>query len=355
MIEASYQLQRPSFKLDVSFNLPARGVIALFGSSGSGKTTVLRCMAGLEQGAKGYLKLDGVVWQDKTANLPVHKRKIGYVFQDANLFEHLNVDQNIKYGWKRTPPTQRKITVQETVEWLGLSQLLERYPSELSGGQRQRVAIARALVTSPALLLMDEPLASLDLKSKEEILPYLEQLHNQLEIPIVYVSHAPAEVIRLADHMVLLDQGRVLAQGPTNELLTRTDLPLAHLDESAALVYGYVSEHEADYHLSHVEVEGQRLSVSLQDIELGEKVRMRVAARDVSISINKPNKSSISNAVKCETISLDPSKEKAKLIVKLRFGQQYLLAHITHKSADTLDLKPGQNVYAQVKSVALMS
>lgn len=355
MISANFQLNRDDFHLDVAFTMPETGVSALFGRSGSGKTTVLRCMAGLEPSARGTLTIGDKTWPNGQQTSAVHTRKVGYVFQDANLFEHLDVSKNLAYGWKRTPAHQRRINLDEAVEWLGLNDLLDRYPNELSGGQQQRVAIARALVTSPDLLLMDEPLSNLDIESKEEILPYLQSLHSRLQIPVVYVSHSPAEVIRLADHMVLLEQGQVLAQGPTNELLTRTDLPLAHLDESAALIHGRLIKHEKPYHLSYVEVQGQTLSISLQHKTIGERVRMRIAARDVSISNEAPRQSSISNVVACKIVSLDETKDQAKLIVKLSLGEQFLLAHITRKSAHTLSLTIGQEVYAQVKAVALMS
>ena len=206
--------------MNVDLNLPARGITAIFGTSGSGKTTLLRVLAGLELQARGRISLQGEVWQDSTQNLfkPTHQRGLGYVFQEASLFEHLNVADNLKFGFNRTPLAQRKLGWDQTIELLGISRLLARWPQQLSGGERQRVAIARALAASPQILLMDEPLASLDAGRKADILPYLERLQGELGIPILYVSHAIDEVARLADHLGLLVDGKVDASGPTNEL-----------------------------------------------------------------------------------------------------------------------------------------
>ena len=211
-IEARFRLDWPNFSLDVDLSLPVRGVTALFGHSGSGKTTVLRCIAGLERAPQGRLVVAGEVWQDTGRWVPTHQRPIGYVFQEASLFAHLTVMGNLRYGMKRTHGAPQA-GVDQAIALLGIGHLLDRKPGTLSGGERQRVGIARALVTSPRLLLMDEPLASLDLKRKQEVLPYLQRLHEELDIPVLYVSHAPDEVARLADHLVLLDEGQVRASG----------------------------------------------------------------------------------------------------------------------------------------------
>ncbi len=250
-IEARFQIAYSGFSLDVDLQLPGKGVTALFGHSGSGKTTCLRCVAGLERAPLGRLVVNGEVWQDSETAvfLPPHKRALGYVFQDANLFEHLSVERNLTYGMKRVPRDQHRVALKQATELLGIGHLLERMPVHLSGGERQRVGIARALLTSPRLLLMDEPLAALDLKRKAEILPYLERLHDELDIPILYVSHSPDEVARLADHLVLLDQGRSIASGPVVETLARTDLPLSHLEDAGVVIDGQVLEHNAGYGL----------------------------------------------------------------------------------------------------------
>jgi molybdate transport system ATP-binding protein len=225
-IHARFRLPYPAFTLDIDVDLPAGGVTAVFGRSGSGKTTLLRCIAGLEQTLDGSLIVNGETWQDGSYRRPVHQRALGYVFQEARLFPHLSVAANLDFGRRRIAESERRVSLAQVVELLGIAHLLERRPERLSGGERQRVAIARALATSPRLLLMDEPLAALDQARKQEILPYLERLHDELAIPVLYVSHSPDEVARLADHIVLMEDGRAVAQGPLTETLARVDLPL---------------------------------------------------------------------------------------------------------------------------------
>jgi ABC-type sulfate/molybdate transport systems ATPase subunit len=225
-ILARFRHGYPGFTLDVDLELPSRGITALFGHSGSGKTTLLRCIAGLERPSNGYLAIDGALWQDDASFLPTHRRPIGYVFQEASLFPHLSVQGNLDYGAKRCGCRPTSADFQKVIDLLGIGALLDRKPDRLSGGERQRVAIARALLTAPRLLLMDEPLAALDLARKNEILPYLERLHDELEIPVLYVSHAPDEVARLADHLVVMDGGSAVAQGPLADVLSRIDLPI---------------------------------------------------------------------------------------------------------------------------------
>ncbi|MGA7303844.1 MAG: molybdenum ABC transporter ATP-binding protein, partial [Rhodothermales bacterium] len=217
-IDARFHIERDAFDMDVDLSVPAYGVTALFGPSGCGKTTLLRAIAGLERHSGGFLKVGDSIWQDQDVFLPPHRRPIGYVFQEASLFPHLSVRGNLDYGKKRVPDSERLLPLDQAVALLGIEPLLERKPNSLSGGERQRVAIARALAVSPRLLLMDEPLASLDLQRKQEILPYIESLRRELEIPVIYVSHLPDEVARLADHMVLLEAGRVRASGSVQEL-----------------------------------------------------------------------------------------------------------------------------------------
>lgn len=247
-IQARFRLDYADFSLDVDLQLPGRGVTALFGHSGSGKTTLLRCVAGLERSDQGELTVNGERWQNSAQNLfvPPHRRPIGYVFQEANLFTHLSVRRNLEFGMRRVPAPQRRVALEQAVELLGIDHLLERMPDRLSGGERQRVGIARALLTSPRLLLMDEPLAALDLKRKSEILPYLERLHDELDIPVLYVSHSPDEVARLADHVVLLEQGRAIAQGELRETLARLDLPTAFSDDAGVVIEGEIAGHDAE-------------------------------------------------------------------------------------------------------------
>jgi molybdate transport system ATP-binding protein len=354
-IEVSFQLERPGFCLDASFHAPLKGVTALFGYSGSGKTTVLRCIAGLEKRAKGSLKVGSDYWQKNGFILAPHKRPIGYVFQESNLFQHLSVKNNLRYGQKRTPKARQKIDFQEAVELLGIDELLARHPAELSGGQKQRVAIARALLTTPQLLLMDEPLASLDITSKAEILPYLERLHDELSIPIIYVSHAPDEVVRIADRLVLMEQGRVIAEDEINRMLTRSDLPLAHLEEACAVINGKVLKHDRNFHLTYLRVPGGTVAVSYRDLPINHRVRVRILARDVSLALNPGEGSSITNIFPVRILAVDEMNDPAKALISLDMGGEHILANITRRSVHKLNIKQDKILYAHVKSVALMN
>jgi len=353
-IDLKFQLARRDFHLDVAFATGARGITALFGHSGSGKTTLLRCIAGLEKPDFGYFKIDDEIWQHDKFSLPTHRRDIGYVFQEANLFAHLSVTHNLDYAVKRQRTATKKISKQDVVDWLALAPLLGKMPRELSGGQRQRVAIGRALLTNPKLLLMDEPLASLDLTSKTEILPYLEKLHRELKLPVFYVSHSPDEVIRLADQIVLLAGGKMLASGGVNEILTRTDLPLAQLEEACACVDGEVIKHDSKYHLTYVRLKGGTVAISLRDTPLGDSVRVRISAKDVSVALAPQENSSISNAFPVRILEITQATDPAKVLLKLDMGGDHFLAQITRQSADNLQLSSDKIIYAQIKSVALM-
>ena len=344
-----------SFSLDIDVCLPGRGVTAIFGPSGSGKTSLLRSIAGLERAGEGYLSVNNEVWQDDSRGvfIPVHRRSIGYVFQDASLFNHLTVQGNLDYGFKRVPVTERRVLLQQTITLLGIESLLQRQPGTLSGGERQRVAIARALATSPKLLLMDEPLASLDDARKAEILPFLERLHESLEIPVLYVSHAPDEVARLANHLVLLDAGRVTATGPAYELMTRLDLPIAHGDSAAAIIDATVTSVDAAYHLSYAEFSGGRISLLNPCLVVGQRVRVRVQARDVSIALEQPRQTSVQNIFAVTVTSLSPDAP-GQVMLRLDAGGSAILARVTQKSVRALDLQAGTAAYAQVKGVALL-
>ena len=354
MIHARFSLVYPGFALNADIQLPARGITALFGPSGSGKTTLLRFIAGLERAAGGLLRVHDEVWQDGAKFLPVHRRRMGYVFQEASLFPHLSVRRNLEYGWQRIPAAERKVQLEQAVELLGLNKLIDRNDTaSLSGGERQRVAIARALLTSPRLLLMDEPLSSLDTASKQEILPYLERLHGELDIPVLYVSHALDEVARLADHLVLLEQGCVIASGALNDTLSRLDLPTAHLDDAGAVIAAKVAMHDEAYHLSRLDFSGGSLWVSKIERAAGEMVRARVLARDVSIATASPHGSSISNILAARVAEIQ-DEGPGRVNVRLTVGDEnVLLSRITRRSRDQLGLKVGMEVFAQVKSVAL--
>ncbi|WHZ12307.1 MAG: Molybdenum ABC transporter ATP-binding protein ModC [Burkholderiaceae bacterium] len=348
-------VQRPGFAVGVDLDLAAGKVTALFGPSGSGKTTCLRAIAGLERSARGLLAVGGEVWQDDARGLfmPTHRRALGYVFQEASLFAHLSVRQNIEYGMRRVAATERGVSLERAVRLLGIEPLLERGPGALSGGERQRVAIARALAASPRLLLLDEPLAALDAPRKMEILGYLEQLQNELGITVLYVSHAADEVARLAHELVLIDAGRVQASGATADLMTRLDLSLAHGDGAGAVVEATVTGHDPRYHLTHADCRAGPLCFALQDVAPGTRLRLRIQARDVSLTQSVQSGTSVLNILPA-TIAALADDGPGQVMVQLAAGGSPLLARITAKSADALALAPGRPVYAQIKGVAIL-
>ncbi|PKO74542.1 MAG: molybdenum ABC transporter ATP-binding protein [Betaproteobacteria bacterium HGW-Betaproteobacteria-15] len=353
------RLARGAFTLDLDLTLPGRGLTALFGASGSGKTTCLRVLAGLEPAASGRLSVGGELWQDSARGLFVapHQRALGYVFQEASLFDHLSVQDNIRFGYRRTPAAQRRYGWDHGLALLGIGHLLRRMPHELSGGERQRVAMARALATSPRVLLMDEPLAALDAPRKAEILPWLEQLHQKLDIPVVYVTHSADEVARLADHLVLLEQGRVMAQGPVLELMTRADLPLAHGDSAGTLVEAVTCGLQSDSDLCELRFDGGTLLLpQTRATPLPDRtpVRVRIQARDVSLSLVLPEQTSVLNCLPA-TVTEVSEDGPGQVLVGLRLGQETrLLSRISRLSCERLGIAPGLPVYAQIKGVAMV-
>jgi molybdate transport system ATP-binding protein len=358
MIEARFKLDYPGFTLDVDLSLPSSGVTALFGHSGSGKTTLLRAIAGLERVPGGRLVFDDEVWQAGDSFLPTHARPIGYIFQEASLFAHLTVQGNLDYGIKRSKYANERRPASTDfsgiIELLGIGHLLDRRPDRLSGGERQRVAIARALLRQPRLLLMDEPLAALDLTRKEEILPYLEQLHETLKTPLLYVSHAPDEVARLADHIVVLDGGRALASGPLTESLARLDLPIRLGEDAGVVLDGTVIERDENWHLARIGFAGGAVWVRDSGHPLGHRLRVRILARDVSIAREAILSTSIINTLQAEVIELADDTHPALTLVRLQVGASPVVARVTRRSACGLELKPGQVVWVQIKAVALI-
>ncbi|MBI5091895.1 MAG: molybdenum ABC transporter ATP-binding protein [Candidatus Hydrogenedentes bacterium] len=354
-IHARFKVNYPGFSLDVDLDLPGRGVTALFGESGSGKTTCLRAIAGLERTANTYLSVNGAVWQDDARGilLPAYRRPVGYVFQEVSLFEHLNVRRNLDYGVKRVPAAERRVSLAQVVDLLGIAHLLDRKPGTLSGGECQRVSIARALAVSPAVLLMDEPLAALDAKRKGEIIPYLERLHDELEIPVIYVSHSLEEVARLADFLVLLEEGRIVASGQAVDMMTRLDQTLAHGDSASALIIATVTSHDAGYHLTCVDFPGGALMLPYHPLQIGQRVRVRIQARDVSLTLEKQTGTSILNILPATVLALSDDSP-GQVIVALDAGGARMLARVTRKSVAALELIPGKAVYAQIKSVAIL-
>ena len=355
-IRVRFHLDRGTFALDLDLTLPGCGVTAFFGPSGAGKTTSLRAIAGLDHVPGGYLEVAGEVWQDDARGIfrPTHRRAVGYVFQDSNLFPHLSVRHNLDYG-RRRRPNAGTVDADHLIDLLAIRALLDRRPKTLSGGERQRVAVARALLAGPRLLLMDEPLASLDLNRKLEILPYLEQLHRELRIPVIYVSHAADEVMHLADHLVLLAEGRVAASGPLTETLTRLDLPGAFADEVGLVIEGTVGGGEPGYGLARVDVAGGSIWVIRPAEPVGRRLRIRIKARDVSLALGQPVGTSVLNSLPATVVALAGTAEAAQVFVRLDAGGTPLVARISRLSCDRLQLAPGGRVWAQIKAVAVLT
>ncbi len=353
-IAVRFRVERAGFSLDVDLTLPATGVTALFGASGSGKTTLLRCIAGLEHAPGGLLRIGNDCWQDEASFLPVHRRPVGVVFQDSALFPHLSVRRNLEFGMNRVPAAERRVSLDDAVALLGIGHLLDRGTDHLSGGEKQRVAIARALAVSPRLLLLDEPLAALDMQRKREILPYLERLHDALSIPVIYVSHAIDEVARLADHLVVLDNGRVFASGALTDVISRIDLPLRAGDDAGVVLEARIAERDAQWHLARAEFGGGSLWVRDAGVACGRRLRLRVLARDVSLALTRHADSSILNVLPGTVEALVPGSHPAMTLVRLDAGGVPLLARVTSRSADALALTPGKPVWIQVKSAAVI-
>lgn len=354
-LHARLHVVYPDFHLDVDLQLPGDGVSALFGPSGSGKTTCLRAIAGLQRARHAQVWFNGEVWQDEAGVfVPTHRRALAYVFQEASLFAHLSVRGNLEYGLKRSGGTADPATFGSTTALLGIEGLLGRMPDRLSGGERQRVAIARALLSRPKLLLMDEPLAAIDVARREEILPYLERLREELRIPIVYVSHSLDEVCRLADQLVMLDRGSVVASGPLVDTLARIDLPGAALDRASVVIEATVAATEQADHLTRLDFPGGTLWVPARGHTVGSGVRCRIDARDVSLTLDRQTGTSILNLVPATVVAVAQAQHPAQLLVRLDAGGSPLLAQLTRRSWDALVLEPGRSVWAQIKAVALI-
>ncbi len=351
VIHARLVLHRPGFVLDVDLQLPGRGVTALFGPSGCGKTTLLRCLAGLERAA-GSLHVNGDVWQDGTRWLPTHRRPLGYVFQESSLFPHLSVLGNLQYGQRRSSGTPQ-IDLEHVIDLLGIAPLLARKPDALSGGERQRAGIARALATNPQLLLMDEPLAALDYARKQEILPYLDRLQQELAIPIIYVTHSPDEVTRLASHLVMLDQGRVIANGTLADTLARLDLPLRLGEDAGVVIDARVGSIDEPWHLACIDFPGGQLWTRDPHLPAGTAARVRILARDVSLARDEPGRSSIQNVLHGRIDGIAGDEAPGLALVRVRVGATAILARVTRRSLAELRLNIGDPVWVQVKSVAL--
>jgi len=352
-IKLRSQLQRGDFKLDFELSIPETGITVLFGPSGSGKTTLLRMLAGLEQYDQTQMSWGDEVWQSDETFVPCYDRDIGMVFQTPRLFPHLNVRQNLRYGMTRAGNPASEYEFNELIRLLGLSSMLEREPASLSGGQQQRVAIARALLMQPSLLLMDEPLSALDAKNKAEILPYLERLHQELRIPLVYVTHDLTEMARLGDSLVLLDEGQVIAAGPMSSLLTDPDLPLANRQDACMQFDLPVVSSDREYGLCELRFNDRvNLEFACTSSTPGSLRRVLIQAEDITLS-NKRHKTSALNQIPVfvrESWSVGSSHEHVLLET---IGDQLLIARITRKSARELGIEVGSTLIASVKTSAL--
>ncbi|HTR58126.1 MAG TPA: molybdenum ABC transporter ATP-binding protein [Casimicrobiaceae bacterium] len=354
MIDVDVTRRLGAFGVDVAFRAEAP-VVGLFGRSGSGKTSVVNMLAGIARPQRGHIVVNGQTLFDAERGIDVapERRRLGYVFQDDLLFPHLDVEENLLYGFHRAPRAERVIEPGHVIELLGLGSLLDRLPAALSGGEKQRVAIGRALLAQPRLLLMDEPLASLDLKRRDEVLRYIELLRDDLHIPIVYVSHSVAEITRLADTMVLLSEGRALAVGDVDEVMGRIDLrPQTGRFEAGAVIDTVVAAHDVDYGLTTLHFDGGELSVPNVEALVGERVRVRIRARDVALALARPQGLSIVNVLEGSVAAI--ADDGGPIVeLQLQVGAARLQARITRRSRDELRLSEGRRVYALIKAVSI--
>ena len=355
-IVAKFDIRYEGFSLSLNLTLPAKGVTVLFGHSGSGKTTCLRAMAGLEKLSHGYFSAAGEVWQDSEQGhfVPTYQRNIGYVFQEAGLFPHLSVQKNLEYGLKRVHESNRKVDMDSVCSLLGIDHLLERSTARLSGGERQRISIARALLTSPDLLLMDEPLSALDNGRKAEILPYLEKLHKELSIPVIYVTHSVEELARLADHIVLFNKGTIVASDNAISIMCDPQYQGLFGDGLGSIIDTTIAEHCND-HITRLSI-GENIDFWIREHYgvVGEQYRCRILASDVSVCLSRPKDSSISNEVLTTIVQIEPATKPGEitLVLETENGNR-LLSLITERSLKQLALSTGMKVWAQVKSVAI--
>ncbi len=354
MLKISVQKQQGRVLIDVSFAVESTGVTALFGPSGAGKTSIINMVAGLSRPDSGLIVVNGLTAfdSDKGIDIPPERRRFGYVFQDGRIFPHLSVRSNLTYGMNLVPKNHRRIAFDEVVELLGIGELLGRRVANLSGGEKQRVAIGRALLTSPSLLLMDEPLASLDAARKAEVLPFVERLPTKLSIPILYVSHSLDEILNLADTLVLMDSGRVRSVGAVEDVANRFEFTgLGERDESGSVLATVVDHHDAADGLTYLRFDENFLKVPLFDAAQGTKVRVHINSRDVALALSPPTQTSVQN-IFLATVEGISEHGKALVDVQLDIGS-HITARITRKARKDLELTTGQHVFAMVKSVAI--
>ncbi len=354
-LSVKLHLERRGFTLDVAFDVPAEGVTSLFGASGAGKSTVLDCLAGIQRVPRGQIQFGEREWQGEGKRFtPPEQRGVGYVPQESALFPHLTVQQNLEYGLRRLAPERRVFDTGQVAEWMGIADLLRSQPAELSGGQRQRVALGRALLAHPCLVLLDEPVAALDADARADVLEHLARVRSEMDVPVMYVSHSLDEVARLSEQIILLDDGRVTAAGPIDDVLSRLDVGQHLREEAGVVVTGRVIDHDDRYHLSTVEASLGRFLVHRVQVHRGGEVRIRIRARDVSVTMDAQPRSSILNVVPVRIVEIAQT-EPGQALVRMapHDGIGALLARITTRSAERLGLHEGQPVFAQVKSVSL--
>ncbi len=360
--KVQFELLLSNSVFSIDLDLPNKGVIGIFGESGSGKTTLLRVISGLQSIDNGLIQINNAIWQNNAFHLPIHKRSIGYIFQEASLFPHLNVEKNLafsqKRAWVNKQSADSTLNQTEIYRLLNIEPLLKKWPHHLSGGERQRVAIARALMINPSVLLMDEPLSALDYFRKQEILSYLDKLKKELQIPILYVSHSSRELARLADYLVVLEKGKVRAQGEINQVLTQTDLPHYLQKDAGVIVSACVIEKDSQWSLQKVSFgdnsDSAELWVHDNDTKLGDYLRVQILAKDISIVLSKPIDSSINNILLSSIVSIQKDNQNM-MQIQLRVGKNTLFSTITQRSAKHLQLEVGMKVWAQIKSVALIA
>ena len=353
----SHSIAQPGggvFALEVDLDIPAAGITCVFGASGSGKTTLLRCLAGLDRPDSARIEIAGELWQDESRFVATHLRRIGYVFQDSSLLPHLSARQNLRYG-RQSLADDAGADTANAVSLLGIEGLLDKYPRQLSGGERQRVALARALLGKPRLLLLDEPLSALDVARKQELLPYLQCLPEELACPVIYVTHSPDEVARLADHVLVLDEGNCIARGSVTELMASRRLPVNMAGENGVVLETTIAGHQAQWRLAEAEFADGKMLVPDPGIAVGGMVRLRILARDVSLSQAAEAHSSILNRLPATVERIEESADTAMCLVHLRIGESTgLLSRVSRKSSSRLELAPGSPIVAEIKSVAIL-
>ncbi len=358
MIDLNIQLERGSFKLDVSLALSQEGVTSLFGPSGSGKTTILRVVAGHESSASGLVRVGDEVWMDTSKGnfLQPHQRRVGWVSQEVDLFDHLTALGNLKFALDRLTG-ETSITMTDVVDWFQIGDLLGRYPRALSGGQRQRVAMARALLRNPRILLLDEPISALDAAARFEILPILDQVAREQALPILYVSHSAREVARLADYVVCVEDGKVVREGTTRDLLSQIEFSSHHGSEQGAVIEAEVVLHDGEDHLSQVRTDAGCLWIPRTDLDLGVRVRLQILARDVSLATAEISHDSILNVLE-GVVSELREVEPGVFVVRVLCGEGEkslpILARLTKRSRVRLGIDVDKRVFVRMKSISLL-